>query len=121
MHPRPKAQRRGKARATPTLQGQRGRSYVQVLKVGQQIQRRGGEGGQAYKGRREMGVRGLGKASFEASCQFQTNHFMYIPPRGSSSQQTIFLFLLNQGVHGILFFTKHLAKQPGQVSRFITG
>lgn len=54
MHPRPKAQRGGKARAAPTLEGQRGQELCTSLVVGQQIQR-GGEGEQAYKGRRERG------------------------------------------------------------------
>lgn len=108
-HPRPKAQRRGKARATPTLEGQRGQELCTSLVVGQQIQ--GGEKeGPAYKGRREWGREGGGKPALKLPASFRlatSCTFLLFPPRGSSSpQKTIFLFLLNQEVfHGILFFT----------------
>lgn len=59
---------------------------------------------------------GWGKPALKLPASFRLTTsctFLLVPPRGSSSQQTIFLFLLNQGFHGILLFTKHLAN--GQV------
>lgn len=92
--------------------GKGGRNYVQVLQLANKS--REGERENKPIKEEEKGAGRQGKASFEASCQFQTNHSVYVllaPPRRSSSpQQTIFLILLNQEVlRGIVLFTQHLA------------
>lgn len=73
MHPRPKAQRRGKTRGNPHLLRVKGVGVCTSSPfVSQPIQGRG-RGGQGYEGRKgDMGGGGR-EASFKASCQFQTN------------------------------------------------
>lgn len=76
-HPRPKAQRRGKARGNPTFERVKGVGVCTSSPlVGQPIQGEG-RGGKSSKGKKRRNKDG--EASFEASCQFQTNWFMYIP------------------------------------------
>lgn len=115
MHPRPKARRRGKARATPTLAGQRGQELCTSLVVGQQIQ--GGEGekeGQAYREERWGGEGGEGQ--LEASCSSRLTAsctFLLLPPGSSSSpQQTIAPFLLDQ--KWSMAFSFHIALQTAR-------
>lgn len=123
MHPRPKAQRRGKARAAPTLEGKGGgvmyKSCSWPTNPG-----RGGEGGQAYKGRREMGGEGWGKPAWKLPASFRLTTsctFLLVPPRGLSSQQTIFVSSQQPTAPWHSPFYKASCKRPGQVSSFITG
>lgn len=81
--PQAKGTKKRQSQGNSYLRRGKGEELCTSLVVGQQIQGRGGERGQAYKGRREAGWGRLGKARFEASCQFQTNHFVYIPSSSS--------------------------------------
>lgn len=85
---------------------------------------RGGEGGQAYKGRREMGGEGWGKPAWKLPASFRLTTsctFLLVPPRGLSSQQTIFVSSQQPTAPWHSPFYKASCKRPGQVSSFITG
>lgn len=72
MHPRPKAQRRGKSRGDLHLLRVKGVGICTSSPfVSQPIQGRGREGRAIRVGKGD--IKGRGEASFKASCQFQTN------------------------------------------------
>lgn len=82
MYPRPKAQRRGEAKGHPHLVRVKGLELCTSSLYSWPTNPGRGRGGQVYKGRK-WGNRKGREASFEAACQFQTNHFMYIPTSSS--------------------------------------
>lgn len=91
--PQAKGTKKRQSQGNSYLRRAKGEELCTSLVVGQQIQGRGGEGGQAYKGRREMGVgkagEGWGKPALKLPASFRLTTsctFLLVPPRGSSSQ-----------------------------------
>lgn len=122
--PQAKGTKKRQSQGNSYLRRAKGEELCTSLVVGQQIQGGGGEGGQAYKGRREMGGEGWGKPAWKLPASFRLTTsctFLLVPPRGLSSQQTIFVSSQQPTAPWHSPFYKASCKRPGQVSSFITG
>lgn len=121
--PQAKGTKKRQSQGNSYLRRAKGESYVQVL-CWPTDPGRGGEGGQAYKGRRDGGGEGWGKPALKLPASFRLTTsctFLLAPPRGSSSQHTIVVSSQQPGVPWHSPVYKASCKRPGQVSRFITG
>lgn len=123
MHPRPKAQRRGKSRGDPHLLRVKGAGVCTSSPfVSQPIQGRG-RGGQGYQGRKGRHIRGGGKPASKLPASFRLTDsctFLLASPRGSSPPQKTSFCSFSPKKSSLIQSPLSTAscKWPDQVSRY---